>query len=346
MRHILLSAFISALAVGCGAHTEQALPATEDTVPVKLVEVRGEASRGFVMASGTLSTESQARLSFKTGGVIDRILVKEGEKVRRGQLLATLKSTEIIAQVNQVRLQVEKAKRDFNRAQNLYRDSVATLEQLQNARTGMQIAEQALHQAEFNEQCSRIYAQQDGFVVKKMKNEGELAEPGGPVLFIGAVSGSSKWILGAGLSDREWAEVKPGDAAEVVVEAFPGKTFHAVVSKRALAADAASGSFQVELRVDFGTLQPAIGMFGKARISTGRETKSFSIPYESLLEANGTKGSVFASRDGKTVEKVEVSLGRIGEKDVEIEGGLDGFNYIVTSGSPYLSDRSPIRPIH
>jgi len=346
MRNLLFLTMLSLLAIGCGTHADQPLPAREDTIPVKLIALNGEASRGYVTASGTLSTESQARLSFKTGGVIDRILVKEGERVRRGQLLATLKSTEIIAQVNQVRLQVEKARRDYARVQNLFRDSVATLEQTQNAKTGMQIAEQALQQAEFNEQYSRIYAPQDGFVVKKMKNEGELAEAGGPVLFMSAVSGSSKWILGAGLSDREWAEVKQGDAAEVTVEAFAGKTFPAILSKRALAADPASGSFQIEIQVDFGALQPAIGMFGKARIKTGRETKSFSIPYESLLEANGNKGFVFASRDGRTVEKVEVSVGRIGDKSVDIDGGLEGYAYIVTSGSPYLTDRSPIRPIH
>jgi RND family efflux transporter MFP subunit len=346
MRYFLLPAIISVLIISCGTHTEQALPAKEDSIPVKLIALNGEASRGFVTASGTLSTESQARLSFKTGGVIERILVKEGERVHRGQLLATLKSTEISAQVNQVRLQVEKAKRDFNRVQNLYRDSVATLEQMQNARTGMQIAEQALQQAEFNEQYSKIYAPQDGFVVKKMKTEGELAEPGGPVLFIGAVSGSSKWILAAGLSDREWAQVKLGDPAEVTVEAFADKTFPATISKRALAADPVSGSFQIELEVNFGALQPAIGMFGKTRIKTGKETKSFSIPYESLLEANGNKGYVFASKDGRTVEKVQVSVGRIGDKAVEIDGGLENYTYVVTSGSPYLTDRSPIRPIH
>jgi membrane fusion protein, multidrug efflux system len=345
MRQYFLLALLPILTVSCTHHAEQTMPSREDTIPVHLIALNGEASRGFVLASGTLSTESQARLSFKTGGVIDRVMVKEGERVHHGQLLATLKSTEIIAQVNQVRLQVEKAHRDFNRVQNLYRDSVATLEQLQNARTGMQIAEQALQQAEFNEQYSRIYAPQDGFVVKKMKNEGELAEAGGPVLFISAVSGSSKWILSAGLSDREWAELKQGDPAEVTVEAFPGKSFHAIVSKRALAADPTSGSFQIEIQVDFGNLQPAIGMFGKARIITGHETRSFSIPYESLLEANGNKGYVFASTDGKSVQRVEVVVGRIGEKSVEIQSGLEGFTYVVSSGSPYLTDKSLIRPI-
>jgi multidrug efflux pump subunit AcrA (membrane-fusion protein) len=86
-----------------------------------------------ITASGLLSTENEARLSFKISGIIEKIFVKEGDRVRKGQLLATLKSTEIASQVQQVQLTVEKAQRDYQRANNLYKDSVVTLEQLQNA---------------------------------------------------------------------------------------------------------------------------------------------------------------------------------------------------------------------
>ena len=103
--------------------------------------------------------------------------------------MATLKSAEIAAQVQQVELAVEKAQRDYQRADNLYKDSVATLEQLQNAKTGVDIAKQNLQQVAFNQQYSRIYAPADGFIVKKTANEGELASSGSPVLFMNAVSG-------------------------------------------------------------------------------------------------------------------------------------------------------------
>ena len=75
------------------------------------------------------------------------MLVKEGDRVKKGQLLDTLKSTEIAAQVQQVNLALEKAQRDYQRASKLYKDSVATLEQLQNAKTGVDIARQNLQQA-------------------------------------------------------------------------------------------------------------------------------------------------------------------------------------------------------
>jgi RND family efflux transporter MFP subunit len=152
-----------------------------------------------INASGLVSTENEARLSFKIGGIIEKIYVKEGDRIKKGQLLATLKSTEIASQVQQVQLTVEKAQRDYQRANNLYKDSVVTLEQLQNAKTGLDIARQNLQQVAFNQEYSKIYAPADGFVVKKIGNEGELASSGSPVLFANALSASSKWILKIGL---------------------------------------------------------------------------------------------------------------------------------------------------
>ncbi len=277
--------------------------------------------------------------------MIDRIFVKEGDRITKGQLLATLKSTEISAQVQQVQLSLDKATRDYQRASNLYKDSVATLEQLQNAKTGLDIAKQNFQQVSFNQQYSKIYATQDGFVVKKIKNEGELAEPGGPVLMTSEVSGASKWILSSGVSDKEWSTLQKGNTATVTIEAFPGKTFPAVISKKSLAADPTDGSFDIEMQVDFGKEQPAIGMFGRANIKTSTNTTGYTIPYESLLEANGKKGFVFASNDGKTVKRVEVTIGSIDEKTLHITDGLDGYTYVVSSGSPYLNDQSIIRVI-
>ena len=345
MRTTITLIAISVVLYSCGSKANEVKKTRDESIPVKLISIQEEAGNNTISLSGILSTEGSARLSFKTGGVIDRIFVKEGDQIRKGQLLATLKSTEISAQVQQVQLSLNKATRDYERASNLYKDSVATLEQLQNAKTGLDIAKQNFQQASFNQQYSKIYATQDGFIVKKLKNEGELAEPGGPVLMTGAVSNASKWILTSGVSDKEWSMLRKGSTATVSIEAFQGKSFPAVLSKKSLAADPVSGSFDIELQVDFGKEQPAIGMFGKASINTSTNATGYTIPYESLLEANGKKGFVFASNDGKTVKRVEVTIGSIDEKTLHISEGLEGYKYVVSSGSPYLSDQSIIRVI-
>jgi membrane fusion protein, multidrug efflux system len=345
MRNLLVIAVITVAFYSCSSKAEVKQIRGNESIPVKLISIREEAADNLIHVTGYLSTQDETTLSFKTGGLIDRIYVKEGDKVHKGQLLATTKSTEISAQVQQVQLGLQKAERDYQRVLNLYNDSVATLEQLQNAKTGVEIAKQNLSQATFNQQYSKIYATQDGFIIRKLKNDGELSEPGGPVLKIGGVSQSSSWVLATGVSDKEWSLVEKGNSATVSLEAFPGKSFPAMISKKALAIDPVDGHFPIELQVNFGNVQPATGMFGKATIASSMKQSGYSIPYESLLEANGKKGFVFASVDGKTVKKVEVVIGQINNNTVQVTAGLEGFTYVVSSGSPYLSDESSITVI-
>jgi RND family efflux transporter MFP subunit len=346
MRNVLTIALITLLVASCGTNANQPAPERKsEKIPVKVADIGKGIADDRLESSGYLSTEDEARLAFKVGGVIDKIYVREGEKIRKGQLLASLKSTEISAQVQQVELQVEKARRDYARVQNLYRDSVATLEQLQNAKTGLEIAEQGLRAAGFNQQFARIYATGDGFVVRQLKNEGEMTEGGAPLLITREVSATSQWVLTVGLSDREWASVQRGDSAILSFDAFPGKTFSGIVHRKALSANPSSGAFETELRVDFGKEQPAAGIFGRARIRVHKPVEGFSIPYDALLEANGKQGFVFVTNDGKTVQRVPVTIGTISQQVVYLVDGLEGYKQVVISGSPYLTDGSAIQVI-
>lgn len=343
MRYLLISFSLLLLLQACGSKSsEKKTIANTDSIPVKLIPILSDSAVNQVLASGLLSTEKEARLSFKIGGVVESVLVSEGDKVRAGQLLATLKSTEIAAQVQQVQLGLEKAERDYQRALSLYKDSVATLEQLQNAKTGADIARQNLQQVVFNQQYAKIYAPADGFIVKKIGNTGELAGPGNPILIMNAASASSKWVLRVGLSDQDWALLDKGNKATVSIDAFPGKSFNAIVSKKSLAADPVSGSFEAELQVQFSGEQPALGMFGTASIQVAGKPAGYSIPYEALLEANGKKGFVFVSNDRRTVKKAEVSIAHISNNRAYIAAGLEGYAFVVAAGSPYLNEQSLI----
>ena len=303
-----------------------AIPTPGEAIPVTLAPVQTGGLANSIEATGLLFTEDESKLSFKIGGVVESVFVSEGDFVKAGQVLATLKNTEIASQVSQVQLNVQKAERDYERAYNLYQDSVATLEQLQNAKTGLDIAKQGLSAANFNKQYARIVAPASGFVVKKLMSAGEIAGPGMPVFLINHVSGNSHWILRTGVSDAEWANIALGDKAMVTLDAFPGKTFNARVTNRSLTADPMNGSFSVELRVDLNGEKPATGMFGKASILTGKVTYTTVIPYAALLEADGDKGYVFVTNNKKTVERKEVKLGRMYNDRVEVLSGLENNN--------------------
>jgi RND family efflux transporter MFP subunit len=343
MKSIIFIISTSILLLGCKQETRKKnIPAPGDAIPVTLAPVQSGGLANTIEATGLLFTEDESKLSFKIGGVVESVYVNEGDFVKAGQILATLKNTEIASQVSQVELNVQKAERDYQRAYNLYMDSVATLEQLQNAKTGLDIAKQGLSAASFNQQYAKIVAPAAGFVVKKLMSAGEIAGPGMPLIILNHVSGNSHWVLRAGVSDAEWANISNGDKAQVQFDAYPGKLFNAQVTSRSLTADPANGSFMVELRVAFNGEKPASGMFGKATIATGKITYANVIPYAALLEADGDLGYVFVSPDKKKVQKLQVKLGKLYTDRVEVLSGLENQPYVVVAGSAYLNDNSTI----
>lgn len=108
---IALSSFIL---LSCSDKTEEVKTDTPtDVIPVKVIELQSSNIKRVINASGQFTTEDETMLSFKTGGIINKIYVKEGEQIQKGQLLATLDLTEINAQVNQAQIGFEKAQRDF-----------------------------------------------------------------------------------------------------------------------------------------------------------------------------------------------------------------------------------------
>ena len=316
-----------------------------DVIPVKISSVSALALPKKINATGLVSTENEAKYSFKIGGVISRVLVEEGQFFRKGQLLATLNSTEIAAGLVQSNLSVEKAQRDYERAANLYKDSVFTLEQLQNTRTALNITQKAREVVAFNERYSRIYATADGFVSQKIASEGEVVGPGMPVLAINETQQNDSYLLRVGVTDREWAIINPGQTATVILDGYADKKIEASVFRKSQSADRTLGSFQVELKLKLQDTKPAVGMFGKAEIFTNQDENVKVVPFGSLVEADGDKAFVFTPDGTGKVKKVSVTILKFDNQKVYIKEGLEGVKEIVISNSAYLNEKSAIKII-
>lgn len=342
------SLYLLIIAAGIQACTPEEKTDTQSTkgeaIPVRVMALQKEESSPVIQTSGLFTTDDETNLAFKTGGIIEKIYVKEGDAIRKGQLLATINLTEIEAQVAQARLSYEKAKRDFQRVENLYKDSVATLEQFQNARTGMEVASRQLEAANFNRSYSEIRAVNNGFVLRKMASEGQVISSGTSVFQTNG-AGQGKWILKTGVSDREWASVNVGDKATITTDALATKTFEAIVTRKSEGTDAMNGSFTLELTLKSPGLGLASGLFGKATIAGSRKQNVWKIPYDALLDGNAQSGYVFVTNDEKMVHKVPVVIGSIEKNEVVIQAGLENAQKLIISGSAYLKDSSAIQII-
>lgn len=339
------SILLAILAIYLIACSNKKLPdlklSSTDKIAVKVYYLQKSEGEVTINSTGILTTENDARCSFKIGGVIDHMYVREGEYFKKGRLLASLKIDEINAGYIQAKLGAEKAERDLRRIKNLYQDSVATLEQLQNVKTAYEIARKQLDAVTFNKKFAYIYASEDGFVAKKLANEGEIVSGGMPVLAINE-NHKDAWVLKVGLADKNWTLVEVGNTAQIVFDAYPDKIFIGNVSRKSLAAEIGGGSFQVEIKVNFGNLNPAIGMFGKTIIATNVVQKYHSIPYDAVVEADGKNAYVFVPIAGGKVKRQAIEIGSFDNTSVQVKSGLENVKAVVFTNSAFLNEHSRI----
>lgn len=346
--NVLLLACVTIGLWSCAAKQTDKAGKDQDIIPVRLMSLNQAASGTVIAASGKFTTDDEVYLSFKTGGIINKILVREGDAISPGQLLATLHLTEINAQVGQVQAGYDKAVRDFQRVGNLYKDSVASLEQLQNAKTALELARQQLTAAQFNRNYSEIRATQSGYVLHKLANEGQVVAPGTPVLQTnGAHNGY--WLLRVGVSDRDWALIHTNDKATITSEAVPGVIMTGTVYRRAEGVDPATGSFGIDIKLEKNeAAKIASGMYGNATITTAAApatttAANWSMPYDALLDGDGSTGYVFITNDNQVAEKVKVTIASMEKDRIWISDGLQNARSLIISGSAYLNDKSKIK---
>ena len=309
-------------------------------IPVKTEISKLEKIHRPVLTSGILAPVSQIKLSFKTGGIIDKIFVDEGMQVQKGQMLAQLDMQEIKAKFNQAKSAYEKAGRDFRRVEKLFKDSVATIEQYQNAQTGLDMTKAGLDVVGFNYKYSSIKAPADGSILYRIAEARELIGPGQPVVIFG--TSGKEWLVRSGVTERDLLRLKIGDSADVHFDAYPGKEFTARVNEIAEAANPANGTFEVELLISKNELPLKAGFIAKIKIYPSEGKQYITIPVESLVDADENSAYIFVPAQKDSIKKVQVSVAFIYKNKAVIETGLSENTEVITSGSSYLNEKSRI----
>ena len=336
----LITAAMLALALAaCGDGAEQ--PAGPAAAPVRVATVEQAPAAESLRAVGVLAPADEVRLAFKAGGVIQSITVEQGAPVRKGQVLATLAQDEVASVVAQARAVAEQSTRDLERGKALLADEVATREQVETLETAHEVAEAQLRSALFNARHARIEAPADGIVLRKLAEADEQVAAGQPVIVVGNTSAG--WIVRASLADRDVVRVRAGDAAEVTLDAYPGRSFSARVVEIAAAADPQTGTYEMKVSVDPADARFVQGLVAKVTVADPAAGSVAVVPLSSLLEANGGLATVFVIAKGDVARKVSVRTGRLLGERIEVLAGLDLGARVVTEGAAWLDDNEPVR---
>jgi multidrug efflux system membrane fusion protein len=333
----------AAPSVGCSTEPARAEPAREPSaVAVRLADIeRGPVERP-VRAAGILGDGSAVTLSFKVGGVVTRVLVREGQQVKRGQLLAAIDPTEVQAGLSQAERAVEKAERDLERLRFLHDSQSAPLADLQNAETGLSLARATADAAAFNARHASVLAPEDGVVDRRLVEVGEVVAPGHPAFQLSTARQRAR--VRVALADRDALDVTLGDAARVVFDARPAQSFRAHVSEIAGTASPGTGTFAVELTLDEA---PAGGLPAglTAKVEIARvEAASASVPLSALVDGEGSRAAVYVV-DGQRARRVPVALSFLAGERAFVASGLEQLSAVVDQGAAQLSDGAAVRVV-
>lgn len=185
----------------------------------------------------------------KVPGFITKVLVEEGQHVKRGDVLAEIDSRDYenqlaIAkgQLGSAEAVVQESQKNYKRLSDLYKSGAISQQQFDSAtKTYTESKAKAeaviarVDQANLNLEYTKIIAPSDGFIAKKSVEPGQLAAPGIPLF--GFVDSGERWVL-ANFKETEIAKIKKGAHVEVDVDAVPGTTFEGEV----LSLSAATGA--------------------------------------------------------------------------------------------------------
>jgi multidrug efflux system membrane fusion protein len=329
------------ISVSCSGRHQK--PVKPEQLRVMVTKVIRDSMSLPVHTSGILVSSEEMKLSFKTGGIVERIFVREGDRVRKGDILASLDLSEIKANAEQARNVYDKTQRDLKRVENLFRDSAATLEQRQNAETAFNVAKSNFDIVQFNLQHSRIEAPSNGVIMKQFFKENELVSSGYPVFLFGTTG--KYWKLQAGLADREIIRVNQGDSADVVFDAYPGVRFSAMVDQVGEISNPYTGTYETDLVLKDSGLRLVSGFVGSADIYPRGKKLFVMVPIGSVLEADGHRGYVFIVTSGMKARKIRVEISSVIGSKAAVSGIPQRITEVVSEGAAYLHDGAEVEVV-
>lgn len=323
---------------GCTGESADASQSKEPAPPahVAVAPLRVRPMSQLYRTSARLRARSRAAVTARTRGVIERILVEEGDRVKAGAVLLQLESADQTIEREAASDAFNDREAAWKRAQSLSLRAALTQDALREARLAYHEARHRLARADLALARTTIRAPFAGLVVLRHTEPGQRVDDGTPLLDLADVS-----VLEADVAvpERHVPRLSVGQSARLVSEGSPSP---ARIARIAPTVDPMSGTVKVTLRAE-PSLRLRPGSFVRVAIEIASHADSLVLP-RSALVAEGGSWHVFRLPPGATtVQRVNVELGFEDGPWVEVKAdGLAPGQPIVVRGASALAEGSPV----
>jgi RND family efflux transporter MFP subunit len=283
--------------------------------------------------SGIFRPNKEVRLSAEAKGEIIKVMVENGEFVKKGEALLEIDHSLLTLNVKSIDTKLKGIENDIKRYRSLVESSSIQGIKLEKALLARDAAE--IEKATINEQIDKsiVRAPFNGVVTGKLTEEGAFAAPGVPLFQLSDISRLKFTIL---TSENSVSRFHINDQVKLTVDAFPDTTFSGKITMIGSKANKAN-RFPVEIQINNAAQQIKAGMYGNAIVQDAlTEEKNLMIPLSAVIgETSAPK--VYVVRKGKAMLQA-IELGRIQENQVAVIAGLNIGDVLVVEGITKLFD--------
>ncbi|MDV4111486.1 efflux transporter periplasmic adaptor subunit [Elizabethkingia anophelis] len=331
----------------CSSDEKKSVQNADAPISVTVSHTTAGSEGSSATASGKLVAKNSVNVSTRMMGYITSMKAEVGQNVRAGQLLVSINAADIQAKGGQANAQISQAqasyniaRKDYERFQNLYKSQSASQKELDDmraryemAQAGLQAAQQMKNEVNAQYRYTNVTAPISGTITAKFAEQGDMANPGMPLLTIESPSSLQAQVL---VSEQNITMISNGMPVEVTLKSM-NRTVSGTVSEISRSAANTGGQYMVKINIhNASDLLP--GMFVNVHFpfkTSGKINQGFQesimIPKTALVE-NGQLTGVYVVSTQNTAVLRWLKTGKTTGDQVEILSGLNPKEtYIVSS---------------
>lgn len=310
---------------------------TNKGIKVVVSPVKEEVNYLNLKYSGTVEASKVIPLTFRTSGTIEKISVDVGDRVVKGQLLASIDKTDMQNIYNVTRAKYEQAKDAYDRLKSVHDQGSLPEIKWVEMETNLEQAKSSLEIAKNNLDKCDLRSPVDGVIGRKNIEPGQSAI-GVSISPIELVEIETVYVK-VSVPENEISKIKKGQSAVFIVSALDDKQFQGVVTNVSPVADVISRTYTVKVKVENPKYELKPGMVCDVTLKINQTPHALTVPYSAVSkDDNGNTFVYTVSNDGKHANKQVIETGFYNGSNIEVTKGVSKGELVISEGINKLSD--------
>jgi membrane fusion protein, multidrug efflux system len=337
---LLLLCSISYFLAGCGAEAKDEKKDEIVETPVEVAEVyTGDISSNYLSVA-SISAERQTVIVSKASGIVEKLLVEEGDQVVKGQALAQLDTEQLTLELKQAEANLKRLENELKRSQKIYRKNLVSSDTFERAKYDYESQSASFELVKLRFEHATIRAPFDGVITQRHIKVGNMVNVNGQTFGLTDFNSLKGEIF---VPEKQYSRLAVEQRAIVAVDAIPGRVFNGTIERISPIIDQLSGTFKIVIALQNDDLKLRPGMFARFQIIADTHTDAILVNKNAIISQD-QETSVFLVKDGKAVRQ-PVSLGFIEGDVAEIISGVNLGDTLVVTGQHTLKDATPVKVV-